>query len=164
MQRLHRVDHTDVRPRLLERCAHHIELGLREDLDRFGAAEAGRAKGDLRDGFLARDQQSAPTAARDRAERAEEERRLADPRLTSDEDERSGNETTSQHSIELGDPGRDALGLVNGDLPEGNRRESPCRRGRVRAVELLDQVPNAAQPGQRPSQRPLVVPHSVHVN
>jgi len=111
------------------------------------AAEPGRSKGDLRDGFLAGDQQGAPTAARDRAERAEEERRLADPRLPSDEDERSGYETASQHSIELGDPGRDALGLVSGDLPEGNRRESPCRCGRVRAVEFLDQGPERSATG-----------------
>ena len=44
VERLHRVDDADVGPLRLERRADGVELGLREDLDRLGAAEPSRAK------------------------------------------------------------------------------------------------------------------------
>ena len=43
VERLHGVDHADRRSLGLERREHRLELGLREDLDAFGAAEARRA-------------------------------------------------------------------------------------------------------------------------
>ena len=159
MQRLHRVDHTDVRPRLLERCAHHIELGLREDLDRIRAAEPGRPKRE-RDGFLAGDQQGAPTAARDRAERAEEERRLADPgsppTRTSEAGTRPPPSTRSSSEI--------PVAMRSASSAETFPRATGARARAGMAVSepwsSSTKVPNAAQPGQRPSQRPLVVPHT----
>src|SRR5439155_6273592 len=47
IERLHRVDHADVRPLALERRADRLELRLGQDLDRRCAAEASGAQLDL---------------------------------------------------------------------------------------------------------------------
>ena len=70
VERLDGVDDADVGPQRLERRAHDVELGLREDLDRVGAAEPRRAKRDLRGRLLAGHEQRAAPAARDRPESA----------------------------------------------------------------------------------------------
>ena len=96
----------------------------------------------------------------------EQERRLPDARLAADEDERGRHEPAAEHPVELGDAGRDALGLVGGDVADRNRAARPRRAdfGR-RAVELLDERPEraAARALSEPAAR-LVVPHSAHVN
>ncbi len=56
VQRLHGIDHADVGALSLERGAHGLELRLGEDLHLLGAAEAIRAKLDLRHRLLARDE------------------------------------------------------------------------------------------------------------
>ena len=90
-------------------------------------------------------EQRAATAARDRAERREQERGLPDARLTADEDERCGHEPATQHTVELGDAGRDALGFVGRDVPDRHGLCGPRGAGlRRRAVELLDERPEGA--------------------
>ncbi len=57
VERLHRVDHADVGPLLLERRADGLELGLGEDLDLLAAPETVGAELDLRHRLLARDEE-----------------------------------------------------------------------------------------------------------
>ena len=165
VQRLHRVDDADVRPLRFECRAHGVELGLGEDLDILGPAEPRRAKRDLRSRLLAGHEQCATSAARDRPERLEQERRLADARLSPDEHERGRNEPASEHAVQLGNPGGDAFRLVDRDVAERNGRA-----GRAVAESVAEpcssstSVPNAPQPGHLPSQRPDVVPQSEQVN
>ena len=131
-ERLHRVDHADGGPLALERLADDVELGLGEDLDVVAAAEARRAQLHLRDRLLAGDEERAPLA-RDRAERGQEQRRLADARLAADEHERRGHEPAAEHTVELGHAGRDALGLLDDDVDEPQQRR-PGMRGRLGAA------------------------------
>ena len=163
-ERLHRVDHADGRPLALERRADRVELGLGEDLDVVAAAEPRRAQLHLRHRLLAGDEQR-PPLARDRAERGQQERRLADAGLAADEHERRRDEPAAEHAVELGHAGRDPVGLLGDDVDEPERRAGPRRRrcgARARGSASATIVPNSPQPGQRPSQRPDVVPHSVH--
>ncbi len=145
MERLHRVDHTDVRTLGLERRAHGVELGLGEDLHQLGASQPGRAQRHLRGRFLAGYEQRAATAARNRAERREQERGLPHARLTADEDERCRDEPATQDTVELGDARGDALCFVGRDVADRNGLRGP-RGGQVRsrAVKLFDERPEGA--------------------
>ena len=137
VERLHRVDHADVRALPLERRADGVELGLREDLDAVGAAEPRRAELHLCGRLLAGDEERPAPRGRDRAERREEQRRLADARLAADQDEAGGNEPAAEDAVELRHAGRDPLRLLRRDVDElqqGSRRR-PRRRGR----SLLDE-------------------------
>ena len=162
-QRLHRVDHADGGPLALERLADDVELGLGEDLDVVAAAEARRAQLHLRDRLLAGDEERT-ALARDRAERVQQQRRLADAGLAADEHDRRGHEPAAEHAVELRHAGGDALRLLGDDVDEPQRRPRPGRRSARRAAGTASAsiVPNSPQPGQRPSQRPDDVPHSVH--
>ena len=95
---------------------------------------------------------------------AEQQRRLADAGLAADEHERRRHEPAAEHAVELRHAGRDPLGLLGDDVDEAQRRHAatgaPARR-RARGSASATIVPNSPQPGQRPSQRPDVVPHSV---
>ena len=166
VQRLHRVDHADVGALAVERRADCVELRLREDLDRLRTAETGSAQRHLRGRLLPRDEQRPPPGTRDRPERGQQQRRLADAGLAADEHERRGHETAAEHAIELGDPGRDALRLVGRDVADGRRVTSACALAAPVSEPWSSStsVPNALQPGHLPSQRPDVVPHSEHVN
>ena len=128
-------------------------------------AESRRAERDLRGGLLAGDEQRARVRAGDRAERREEQRRLADARLTADEDERARNEAAAEHAVELRDARRDARGLFGADVAEREGFAATAPRAPSRdPCSSSTRVPNAPQPGHFPSQRPDVVPHSPHVN
>ena len=162
VERLHRVDHADAGPLALERRADDVELGLGEDLDRLAAAEPRGAQLHLRDRLLARDEQR-PPLARDRPERREEQRRLADAGLAADEHERRRHEAAAEDPVELADPGRDPVGLLGLDLDErGAAAARPTAAAPRAGAASSTIVPNAPQPGQRPSQRPETVPHSLH--
>ena len=84
--------------------------------------------------------------------RLEQQRRLADPRLPADQDQRSGNQPAAEHPIELVDPERQAWQVRVGDLCQpgglGHRVPLPGRRApgpRRLAHDRLDQaVPLAA--------------------
>ena len=119
-ERLHRVDHADGGPLALERGAHGVELRLGEDLDVVAAAEPRRPELHLRDRLLTGHEQRA-TVARDRAERGQQQRRLADSRLAADEHERRGHEPAAEHAVELGHAGRDPVGLLGHDVDEPQR-------------------------------------------
>ena len=99
---LHGVDHADGWPVALEGRADGLELGLREDGHVVGAAEPVRPQTDLGDRFLAGNEQCGSAGAGDRAERREQQRRLANTWLAADEDERRGNETAAEDTVELG--------------------------------------------------------------
>ena len=57
---------------------------------------------DLGDRLLAGNEQCGSAGAGDRAERREQQRRLANTWLAADEDERRGNETAAEYTVELG--------------------------------------------------------------
>ncbi len=158
VERLDRVDHADVRALALERGADGVEVRLREDLDLLRAAEPRRAKLDLGRRFLAGHEERAPLAG-DRGERHQEQRRLPDAGLTADEDERRRDEAAAEHAVELGNPGRDSLGLVDPDIREPEQR-TRLPRSCSPSEPSSARVPKLPQPGQRPSQRPVEYPHS----
>ena len=161
VQRLHGVDDAHVGPLLLEGRADRRELGLGEDPHAVRAPQPGGAQRDLRRGLLARDEQRSAPAARDRAESAEQERRLAHAGLPAHEHERGRHEPAAEDPVELGDPRRDPLRLARRDLAERNggaRRAG--RSGPAGSRSSSTSVPNASQPGHFPSQRGLAVPHS----
>ena len=162
-ERLHRVDHADGRPLALERLADDVELGLREDLDPVAAAEAGGAQLHLRHRLLAGDEER-PPLERDRAERVQQQRRLADARLAADEHDRRRHEPAAEHAVEL----RHTRSRC-APTPRRRRRRAAAARGTAQpacaprtGTDSASIVPNSPQPGQRPSQRPDDVPHSVH--
>ena len=101
-----------------------VELRLCEDLDAAAAAETCRAQLHLRHRLLARDEERA-TLGRDRAERVQEQGRLADPGLAADEHDRRRDEPAAEHTVELGNPRGDALRLLGDDVDEPQRRA--CR-------------------------------------
>ena len=121
IQRLHRIDHADVRALRLERRDHRLELRLREDLDALCTAEPFGAKLHLRCRFLAGHEECTPVL-RDRRERRQQERRLPDAGLTADEHERGRHEAAAEDAIELGDPGRDPLRRLGIDVDEAQER------------------------------------------
>ena len=141
------VDHADVRRVALERRADGLELRLGEDRDVVGAAEALRAQADLRDRFLARDEECSAAAAGNRAERREEQGRLADAGLAAEQDERSRDEATPEDAVELRDAGREPSRVVDANVaepPRGSRRTGRWRT--VAAVELLHQRAEGTAP------------------
>ena len=146
VERLHRVDHAHIRPLALEHRADRVELGLGHDLDAVAAAEPFRAELHLRDGLLTGDEQRAPRL-RDRAERGEQQRRLADAGLAADEDERCGHETSAEHPVELVDPGRDPGGLLGGDVNEAKQRPCLGRLGAAGRSGFLQERPERPATG-----------------
>ena len=105
----------------LERGAHHFEVRLGQDLDALRAAEPRGAELDLGRGLLAGDEQG--TALLEIAgQRHQQQRRLPDSRLAADEDERRRDETAAENPVELGDTGRDALGLLGLDVGQAEQR------------------------------------------
>ena len=154
VERLDRVDHADVGALALERRTDRVELGLGEDLDVLGAAEARCAKLHLRRRLLAGDEERAATGGRDRAEGAQEQGRLADARLAADEDEARGDEPAAEDAIELGHAGRDPLRLLGVDVDEPEERLRGGLGGAATGGVSSTSEPNALQPGHLPNQRP----------
>ena len=161
-ERLHRVDHADGRPFALERLADDVELGLSEDLDLVAAAEPCCAELHLRHGLLTGDEKRTPLE-RDRAERVQEQRRLADARLTADEDDDAGTSPPPSTRSSSGTPVEMRSRLLADDLDQpllrtSRRPASPRAWGRycVPASELA-----AARAAA--SQRPDAVRTGGHV-
>ena len=96
-------------------------------------------------------------------ERAQEQRRLPDARLTADEDEGAGDEPPPSTRSSSGTP----VGMRSPSFAETSPRGIGVA-ARAEPAPLLEassssaSVPNAPQPGHLPSQRGLAVPHSVH--
>ena len=152
-ERLHRVDHADGGPLALERRADRVELGLGEDLDVVAAAEPRGAQLHLRDRLLAGDEQRAPLA-RDRAERREQQRRLADARLAADEHERRRHEPAAEHAVELGRRRSGSASASSADdVDEAKRRPRRARAAAAAAARghrLGDHRPELAAAGAAP--------------
>ena len=113
----------------LERGADDVEIGLRQDRDLVRPTEPAGAERDLRHGLLSRDEQRPPPGARDGAERAQQQRRLADSRLSADEDEGRRHEPAAEHAVELRDAGRRSASLPR---PGRRRGAERARRGATR--------------------------------
>ena len=145
------IDDAHVGPLALERLADGVELGLRQDAHRLGAADARGAKGDLRRRLLARDEHGALSRPRHRAENAEQERRLPDPRLAGHENERGWHEPASEHAVELRNPRRQAVGFRRAHLAERHGgRDSAGRLRSRRLHSLLDERPERSAAGALP--------------
>jgi hypothetical protein len=125
VQRLHRVDHADLGALLLERRADGVKLGLGEEGDVRGASEPFRAKLDLGRRLLPGYEQRTSRRAH-RAQRREQQRRLAHTGLAPDEHERGRDQAAAEDTVELGNSRGDALGLFGLDVEELERRP---RRG-----------------------------------
>ena len=137
VERLDGIDDAHVGPLALERLADDVELGLREDPDRLGAADASGAKGDLCRRLLARDEHGALPRPRHRAENAQQERRLPDPRLAGNENERGGHEPASEHAVELGNSRRQPVGFRRAHLAERHGGRHAAGRMRNRGLHAL---------------------------
>ena len=91
-----------------------------------------------------------------RAQRHQQQRRLADTGLAADEHERRRDEAAAEHAVELGDAGRDALGLGGVDVDEPQQRLRRRDAAGTSGGPSSTSVPNASQPGHLPNQRPAV--------
>ena len=121
VERLDRVDHTHIGTAFRKRRANGLELGLGKDLDFVGAAEPRGAELHLRNGLLPGDEQRPAATSCHRRKRGKQERRLANTRFASDEDERCGDEPPSEHAVELGDARRDSSRVIGLDVGEPHR-------------------------------------------
>ena len=97
----------------------------------------------------------------------EEERRLADPGVAGDEHEARRDEAAAEHAVELGDAGRDPLGVGGLDLDEAEQAAGPAAGaprtpGAGASARSSTSVPHSPHDGQRPSHFPVVYPHSEH--
>ena len=158
VERLDRVDHADVRPLALDGRADEVEIRLGQDLDPAGAAEPVGAELHLGRRLLACDERDLPRAAH-RAQGHEQQRRLPDPRVAADEDERGRDESASQHPIELGNAGRKPVGLGRLDLVESN--EGLRDGGRGRAAPLLGALLEKRSPRAAAGATPEPLPGRV---
>src|SRR5207248_2790843 len=120
------------RPLDAQRLTHGLELGLGEDLDVAGSSQPLGAQLHLGYRLLTGHEQRGARLT-DRAQGHQEQRRLSDARLTSEQHERRGHETASEHAVELRDTGRDPRRLLDLDLHEAERnacgRSSTARPG-----------------------------------
>ena len=158
VQRLHRVDDAHVGMLALDGGTDDLERGLGEDAHRLRTADSRRTKGDLRRGLLARHEQCPLAGASDRTEDAQEERRLADTRLTGDEHDRGRNEAAAENPVELRNRGRHPRCLVRGHVTEehGRSRRNPpaSSAGRNGVLDERPERPAAgtlAEPARAPS-------------
>ena len=94
----------------------------------------------MRGGFLTGYEQH-PSIAAHRAQRAEQQCRLADAGLAADEHERGRHEPAAEHAVELGDAGRDPGRLVGGDVDQPQQRLGRGLRLPDLADDLLDERP-----------------------
>ena len=142
VERLHRVDHADGRP-----SRSRASRRRRRAPSRRGSRRRRRRRGARREGGPApptpprsRAARCAP-AARDRAERAEQQRGLADAGLAAEEHQRRRHEAAAQDAVELRDPRREPGRLLDADVAEAlgaSRRGArpprrPCRAAPRRA-------------------------------
>ena len=148
---LHRLDRVDrdhvgahgfgVRADVGEgRVAHDEEVG-RERAQPVGPEPH------LRRRLLGAHEQAARAVGGHRAERLQHERALAHARLAADERERSGDQTTAEHAVELGHVGGPPGRTERVDVGEGHRlrrRAGPARRAAAaRPPDRLERAPLA---------------------
>ena len=126
--RLHRVDDAHVGRLGGDRRAHRLESRLGEDADTLHRPEALGAQTHLRRRLLAGHEQHlrAPGEAREQRSR---QARLPDARLACEQHERTGYETSAEHSIELAEPGLQAVRMLERNLGERNHDAGEPRRG-----------------------------------
>src|SRR5437016_1108437 len=105
---LDRVDHDNVRSLGANRADDSLELDFGQKLDgRIDQPEALRAQRDLIGGFLAGDVQS-PARNANRGHGLQQQRRLADAGIASEQDHATGNKATAKDPVEFLDAGRHA--------------------------------------------------------
>ena len=120
LQREHGLDGVDDDERRLEAgnlLENPLEAGLGEQEERRAAhAEPLTARLDLMFRLLTRAVQHRSDGPRHVGRGLQQQRRLTDARLASEEHQRSGHDATAQHAIELANPGREPRVLLNLDL------------------------------------------------
>src|SRR3954449_6182047 len=152
MKRLDGVDDAHLGRFRLDRCLDCLEVRLGHDRHPEGVrAEPLCSQLDLRGRLFAGDVQNPAPGAREVAEGAARDRRLADAGRAADEHHRPGHEAAAQHPVELADPRLQATQPGRLDVGERHRLEgalrggTPRARGRRRGRSLLHhRVPLAA--------------------
>jgi hypothetical protein len=126
-------------------------------------AEPPRAHPRLRHRFLAGDVEHPRPAPGERVERLQQQRRFADPGITSEEDQRPGDQPTAEHPVELLDAAR-APGRHLGDLDLGRRQPArPPGADTPREVTTSSSTASSTR-RRRSTAEPLGLdlPHSLH--
>ncbi len=123
---LDRVDHQDVGLDLPDGRLDpgHGGLGDHPDVGHEGVQALG-PPAHLGRRLLGRHQQAALAASGDGRQHLQHQRRLADPRLTAEQRDRSGDQSAAEHAVELADPGRCRVARVTGELGQRHRRAHP---------------------------------------
>jgi hypothetical protein len=115
VQRLDRIHDDDGRAGGINLLEHDLGAGLRQDQHASVVeTEPVGAQPHLLRRLLAGDVQDGEALPRERAARLERQRRLADPGISAHQRDRSGDDPTTEHAVELTDAGRPAkraLGL-----------------------------------------------------
>jgi hypothetical protein len=139
--RLDGVHRKEERRATSRRSEHGRQVAARREGDPIPRdAEPARSGRDLSMGFLARHEQTRPSRPREAGQQMEEQRRLPDPRLPREKDDRSGHQPAAEHAIQALDPGRHA-GFGPGGPSERKDRRSGAGTTADRA---LDRAPRAA--------------------
>ena len=144
--RLDRVDHDDRGPKLVDMAQHPGEVGLGGQIQPLvQCAQPFGAAAHLLRGLLGRQVEHRGARTRRRGQDLEEQGRLADTRLATDERDRTRDEATAQHPIELGDAGGQWVGVERRHLGDraGRHRRSNDDHGVGVDRLLYDRVPLA---------------------
>ena len=98
------------------------------------------------------------------AERLEQQRGLADPRLAAEQRGGPQREATAEDPVELADPGAPARRphLATSAIGRAAPGWPGLTDARLATAETSASVPQASHSGQRPSQRGLSAPHASH--
>jgi len=129
IQGLDRIDDRQLGPVLFQRRSDSLKIRCREQLHPFRRrAEAVGAQPDLLRRFFARDIER-PGFWRQQTQDLQEQGRFADARVTAQQDQRTADKATAQHSVELGQATGQAGLAVRDDLAEidHGRFADPCR-------------------------------------
>jgi hypothetical protein len=113
---LNGVDDHHARPLLRRGREDRLDIGLGKQPDPVARqSEPMGAQPDLLGRLLAADVEHR-AGARERGARLEQERRLADPRITPDQHHRAGHQAAPQHAVQLADPALDAHPILGADV------------------------------------------------
>ena len=165
---LDRVDHAGLGALRLERGQHLLERGLGDRRDRERArAQALGPQADLGGRLLARDVEHAPARRREVAQRHARDRRLADPGLAAEQDQRARDEAAARargrarrSRCECGPPRASPrrAGQRASRGPRAGAREPPDRPA-LAGAGASTSVFHSPQPAQRPDQASASCPH-----
>ena len=147
---LHRVDDDEIGPARLDLAEHDGQVGLGGQMQRRGhRLDPLGPQPHLRRRLLAADvQHGAPLAGRPRGD-VEQQRGLADPRLTGHEHDRPGHQPAAEHPVELADPGGPGHRPGHVDLADPRWRPDRRRGGAgsgSAGAQLADRAPRLALP------------------